>query len=96
MRYHRAMIGPGGSLVGLGQAARQTRRAAGMAEFKERVFVFTGAAFEAALRDWEAEQIAAYPHREELIRVTALAMRDFLESAAVRRHRMTLKGETES
>jgi hypothetical protein len=66
-----------------------------MADVRERVFVFTGATFEAALRDWEAEQIAAYPHREELIRTTALAMRDFMDSPAVRHHKMTLKGETE-
>jgi len=67
-----------------------------MADFRERVFVFTGATFEAALREWEAEQIAAYPHREELIRITAAAMRDFFDSAAVRRHKMTLKGETDA
>jgi hypothetical protein len=61
-------------------------------DFENRVFVFTGETFEAALAEWVAEQVAAYPHREELIRTTALAMRDFLESEQVRRHKMTLKG----
>ena len=38
----------------------------------------------------EAEQIAAYPHREELIRITALAMRDFLSSPQVAHHKMIM------
>lgn len=63
-----------------------------MPDFANRVFVFTGETFEAALEEWVAEQIAAYPHREELIRTTALAMRHFLESETVRHHKMTLKG----
>jgi hypothetical protein len=61
-----------------------------MAAFGDRVFVFSGATFEVALEDWAAEQIAAYPHRETLIRTTALAMRDFMGSAQVERHKMTL------
>jgi hypothetical protein len=40
-----------------------------MSDFESRVFVFTGETFEAALEEWAAEQIAAYPHREELIRL---------------------------
>lgn len=63
-----------------------------MADFGDRVFVFSGATFEAALDDWTAEQIAAYPQREELIRITALAMRDFMTSPQVVRHKMTLAG----
>ncbi len=64
-----------------------------MANFNDRVFVFNGATLEAALEDWTAEQIAAYPHREELIRVTALAMRDFMSSSQVTRHKMTISGK---
>jgi hypothetical protein len=67
-----------------------------MSDFESRVFVFTGETFEAALEEWAAEQIAAYPHREELIRTTALAMRDFLESKQVRRHKMMLKGPSDA
>lgn len=64
-----------------------------MGELDDKVFVFTGATFETALAEWEAEQIAAYPHREELIRTAALAMRDFMGSEPVRRHKMIMKGD---
>lgn len=63
-----------------------------MADFNDRVFVFNGTTFEEALEDWTEEQVAAYPHREELIRVTALAMRDFMSSRQVVRHKMTMPG----
>lgn len=63
-----------------------------MADFGDRVFVFNGTTFEVALEDWTEEQIAAYPHREELIRVTALAMRDFMSSDQVARYKMTMPG----
>jgi len=63
-----------------------------MADYSDRVFVFNGATFQAALEDWMAEQIVAYPHREELIRVTALAMRDFMSSPQVARHKMAMPG----
>ena len=66
-----------------------------VSEFNNRVFVFTGATLDAALRDWVAEQIEAYPQREALIRTTALAMRDFLESEQVRRHKMTLANHSD-
>jgi hypothetical protein len=62
-----------------------------MAELKDQVFVFTGATFEAAMEAWMREQIAAYPHQEERIRVTALAMRDFLQSDAARRHKLMMR-----
>lgn len=61
-----------------------------MSNFEQKVFVFTGATLERALEDWVAEQLAAYPHQEERIRITALAMRDFFASAHVERHKMTL------
>ena len=63
-----------------------------MTDFTDKVFVFSGATFEAALADWTREQIDAYPHREELIRITALAMRDFMVSPQVAQHKMTLPG----
>ncbi len=66
-----------------------------VSELNNRVFVFTGATLEAALRDWVAEQIEAYPQREALIRTTALAMRAFLESEQVRRHKMTLANHSD-
>ena len=61
-----------------------------MTIFDRRVFVFTGATLTQALDDWVAEQLAAYPHQEERIRITALAMRDFFESSHIERHKMTL------
>jgi len=61
-----------------------------MTPFQDRVFVFTGATLERALEDWLAEQLAAYPHQEERIRITAAAMRDFFESPQTERHKMIL------
>ncbi|MCF7990805.1 MAG: hypothetical protein K9M02_10215 [Thiohalocapsa sp.] len=61
-----------------------------MTTFSDKVFVFTGATLEQALAEWTAEQVAAYPHQEERIRVTALAMRDFFESPQIARHKMLL------
>jgi hypothetical protein len=62
-----------------------------MSELKDRVFVFTGATFEAALGEWVREQIEAFPHQEERIRIAALAMRDFLDSEPARRHKMVMR-----
>lgn len=64
-----------------------------MTELKDQVFVFTGASFEAALAEWVEAQIRAYPHQEERIRITALAMRDFLLSDAARRHKLLMRSE---
>jgi len=64
-----------------------------MGDFRDKVFVFSGDTFEVALAEWEVEQIAAYPHRDELIRTVALAMRDFMDSDQVRRHKMALTGQ---
>lgn len=57
-----------------------------------RVFVFAGETFESALAEWADAQIGAYPHKEELIRITVLAMRDFMVSDQVRRHKMDIPG----
>jgi hypothetical protein len=65
-----------------------------MPAFEDRVFVFTGATLDQALDDWLAEQLAAYPHQAERIRITALAMRDFFESEHIDRHKMTLGRQT--
>ena len=71
----------------------ETRTDPSTEDFRRRVFVFTGATFEAALADWVDAQIGAYPRREELIRITALAMRDFLGSDQARDHKMIMKGK---
>jgi hypothetical protein len=62
-----------------------------MSELSDQVFVFSGAACEAALAEWLDEQLGAYPHQEERIRITALAMRDFLMSEAAGRHKMRMR-----
>lgn len=59
-----------------------------MSDLESGIYVFTGETFASAITDWVAEQIAAYPHRAELIRKTALAVRDFLDSEPVPRRRM--------
>lgn len=66
-----------------------------MTAFAEQVFVFTGATLEQALDDWVAEQLAAYPHQEERIRLTALAMRDFFASPQAERYKMRLGSQRE-
>ncbi len=62
-----------------------------MADVTDKVFVFSEDTFEAALAEWEAEQIVAYPHKGDLIRTVGLAMRDFMDSEQVRRHKMLMK-----
>jgi hypothetical protein len=62
-----------------------------MTELRDQVFVFAGATLEEALAEWVDEQIAAYPQQEERIRITALAMRDFLMSDVARRHKMRMR-----
>ena len=63
-----------------------------MTDLNDRLFVFSGATFTAALEEWVAEQIRAYPQREDLIRITALAMRDFMTSPQAERHKMGIPG----
>jgi len=64
-----------------------------MTAFEDRVFVFTGATLERAIEDWLADQLAAYPHQEERIRITALALRDFFESPQIQHFKMMLGGQ---
>jgi hypothetical protein len=55
-----------------------------------KVWVFQESTFEIALDEWVQEQIEHYPHKEELIRTVALAMRDFLDSRQVVDHKMVM------
>ena len=63
-----------------------------------KVWVFQESTLESALNDWVAEQIAAYPHKEELIKTVELAMLDFMHSPQVKAHKMVMldKEERES
>ncbi len=62
---------------------------------KDRVYVFTGETFDAALEEWVRQQVEAYPHQEERIRIAALAMREFLDSDPAHRHKMILRTHSE-
>jgi hypothetical protein len=55
-----------------------------------KVWVFQQSTLEVALDEWVQEQIDHYPHKEELIRTVALAMRDFLDSRQVAEHKMVM------
>ena len=62
-----------------------------MPQLEDQVFVFTGATCSAALDEWVTEQIRAYPHQEERIRIAALALREFLMSDTAARHKMRMR-----
>jgi len=53
-------------------------------------WVFNRDTLEVALAQWKTAQIEAYPHQEELIQTTALAMQDFLDSEFVKNNKMTM------
>ncbi len=57
----------------------------------DAIYAFHISTFEAALEDWKREQLEAYPHQAELIETVALAMRDFMDSEPVRRHKMRVE-----
>lgn len=56
------------------------------------LFAFSHDAVLAALEDWKAEQISAYPHQRERIEITVLAMLDFLSDDKIMRKHKLLTG----
>lgn len=54
------------------------------------VYVGQFSTFEAALSAWVAEQVSCYPHKQELINIVSLAMKDFLLSHHVVDHKLTV------
>lgn len=55
----------------------------------EPIFAFCQGALLAALEEWKAKQLAAYPHQRERIEITVLAMQDFLgDDAILRKHKL--------
>ena len=56
-----------------------------------KVWVFQQSTLEAAPSDWVDKQIAAYPHKEELIRTVELAILDFLDSPDVEARTMVMR-----
>ena len=56
------------------------------------LFAFSHNAVLAALEDWKAKQINAYPHQRERIEITVLAMQDFLSDDEIMRKHKLLTG----
>ena len=56
------------------------------------LFAFSHDAVLAALEDWKAKQISAYPHQRERIEITVLAMQDFLSDDEIMRKHKLLTG----
>ena len=56
------------------------------------LFAFSHAAVLAALEDWKAKQISAYPHQRERIEITVLGMQDFLSDDEIMRKHKLLTG----
>ncbi len=59
------------------------------------IFAFQYSTFLQALDSWKQEQLAAYPHREELIETVALAMQDFMNSRHVHDCKMVVESPVE-
>lgn len=53
-------------------------------------WVFNRESLDKSLDEWKQLQIDAYPHQEELIKTTVLAMQDFLTSETVIKNKMTM------
>jgi len=53
-------------------------------------WVFNRDSLDKSLDEWMQLQIDAYPHQEELIKTTVLAMQDFLTSETVIKNKMTM------
>ena len=53
-------------------------------------WVFNRESLDKSLNEWMQLQIDAYPHQEELIKTTVLAMQDFLSSEIVIKNKMTM------
>lgn len=54
----------------------------------KRIYAFQRSTFDAALADWESRQLAAFPHRRELIETVVAAMNDFIDSDQVKTYKM--------
>lgn len=67
-----------------------------MKELKNTTYVFSHTTFLTALEEWETEQIENYPHQEERVQTTVVAMQHFLRSQQVKDHKMFISGEPEN
>lgn len=56
-------------------------------------YVFSHTTLLDALKEWEKEQIENYPHQEERIKTTTVAMQYFMHSQQVKDHKMIVSGD---
>lgn len=59
-----------------------------MSSNDNKIYAFQRSTFDAALEDWKADQLAAYPHQPELIETVVAAMNDFIDSDQVKTYKM--------
>jgi hypothetical protein len=57
---------------------------------QDPIYAFQLSTFRQALAAWKQEQIAAYPHQQELIETVSHAMEDFISSKQVREFKMVI------
>ena len=58
-------------------------------------YVFSHTTLLEALDEWQQEQIKQYPHQQQRIKTTAVAMQYFLRSKQVLEHKMIVSGNPE-
>ena len=58
-------------------------------------YVFSHTTLLEALEEWQQEQIKQFPHQEERIKITTIAMQYFLRSKQVLGHKMIVSGNPE-
>ena len=63
-----------------------------MTDIKNTTYVFSHTTMIEALKEWESEQIDAYPKQKEKIQTTVVAMQHFLRSDNIKNHKMILSG----
>lgn len=63
-----------------------------MNDKKNTTYVFSHTTLIEALKEWELEQIEAYPDQIERIQTTVVAMQHFLRSENIKNHKMILSG----
>lgn len=63
-----------------------------MSDKKNTTYVFSYTTLIEALKEWEIEQIDAYPEQKEKIQTTVVAMQYFLRSENIKKHKMILSG----
>jgi hypothetical protein len=58
-------------------------------------YVFSHTTLLEALEEWQQQQIKKFPHQEQRIKITGVAMQYFLRSQQVLDHKMIISGNPE-